>query len=289
MRTAAVSSSAENLRLFGQPVVRQVATQQQHVRMLVDRRQQRLQQPCEVFFTCRSPTAARRVVCLLFSLSPRAPIGAICMPIDPGSRSNPAASASSRRRVHAQFYLRTMQALQTARMLPFSSAAATRSRHYTGIDRNTKDFDIFVRRDDYDRIMAALAAAGCRDRADLSSLARQSQLRARLCRCHLQLGQRHRRSSMTRGSSTPRAALSSACRCRLCPVEEMIWSKAFIMERERYDGADIMHLLLACAEALDWARLLSRFGDALARAARASVPVRLRLPFRARANSRTGS
>jgi hypothetical protein len=25
---------------------------------------------------------------------------------------------------------------------------------------------------------------------------------------------------------------------RLCPPEEMIWSKAFIMERERYDGAD---------------------------------------------------
>jgi hypothetical protein len=23
-----------------------------------------------------------------------------------------------------------------------------------------------------------------------------------------------------------------------CPPEEMIWSKAFVMERERYDGAD---------------------------------------------------
>jgi hypothetical protein len=39
----------------------------------------------------------------------------------------------------------------------------------------------------------------------------------------------------------------------------MIWSKAFITERERYDGADIMHLLLACAERLDWHRLLARF------------------------------
>jgi hypothetical protein len=32
------------------------------------------------------------------------------------------------------------------------------------------------------------------------------------------------------------------------------------MERERYDGADIAHLLLACAESLDWERLLRRFG-----------------------------
>jgi hypothetical protein len=47
---------------------------------------------------------------------------------------------------------------------------------------------------------------------------------------------------------------------RLCPVEEMIWSKAYIMERERYDAADIMHLILARAENIDWARLVTRFG-----------------------------
>src|SRR5260370_5281374 len=32
------------------------------------------------------------------------------------------------------------------------------------------------------------------------------------------------------------------------------------MERERYDGADIAHLLHARAEALDWGRLARRFG-----------------------------
>src|SRR5205085_6009490 len=34
-------------------------------------------------------------------------------------------------------------------------------------------------------------------------------------------------------------------RVRLCPVEEMMWSKAFVMERERFDGADIVHLIRA--------------------------------------------
>ena len=47
---------------------------------------------------------------------------------------------------------------------------------------------------------------------------------------------------------------------RLYPAEEMIWSKAFVMERERYDGADIAHLIHARAEVLDWARLARRFG-----------------------------
>jgi hypothetical protein len=46
----------------------------------------------------------------------------------------------------------------------------------------------------------------------------------------------------------------------LCPVEEIIWMKAFVMERERFDGADIAHLLLAHAERIDWKRLLWRFG-----------------------------
>jgi hypothetical protein len=33
-----------------------------------------------------------------------------------------------------------------------------------------------------------------------------------------------------------------------------------VMERERHDGADVAHLLLACGPRLDWPRLLRRFG-----------------------------
>jgi hypothetical protein len=46
----------------------------------------------------------------------------------------------------------------------------------------------------------------------------------------------------------------------LCPAEEIIWSKSFVQERERYDGADIAHLIRACGQRLDWDRLLRRFG-----------------------------
>jgi hypothetical protein len=48
---------------------------------------------------------------------------------------------------------------------------------------------------------------------------------------------------------------------RLSPVEEMIWSKAFVQERERFDGADVIHLLRETGPSLDWPRLLMRFGD----------------------------
>src|SRR5690606_4928432 len=50
-------------------------------------------------------------------------------------------------------------------------------------------------------------------------------------------------------------------KCLLCPCEELIWHKAFIMGRHRYDGPDVAHLIHARAEQLDWQRLLGRFGD----------------------------
>ena len=48
---------------------------------------------------------------------------------------------------------------------------------------------------------------------------------------------------------------------KLCPAEEMIWSKAYVQERERFDGADIAHLIRCRGEAIDWRRLLRRFGE----------------------------
>jgi hypothetical protein len=45
------------------------------------------------------------------------------------------------------------------------------------------------------------------------------------------------------------------------PIEEMIWSKSFLMERERFDGADVLHLILVRRDDIDWSRLLARFGE----------------------------
>ena len=47
---------------------------------------------------------------------------------------------------------------------------------------------------------------------------------------------------------------------KLCPPRRSLWSKAFVMERERFDGADVAHLIQALGPELDWDRLLRRFG-----------------------------
>jgi hypothetical protein len=50
-------------------------------------------------------------------------------------------------------------------------------------------------------------------------------------------------------------------RVGVCPAEETLWSKAFVMERERFDGADVAHILLSCGAILDWKRILRRFDE----------------------------
>ena len=47
----------------------------------------------------------------------------------------------------------------------------------------------------------------------------------------------------------------------ICPAEEMIWAKGYVQERERFDGADIAHLIRCRGECMDWGRLLRRFGE----------------------------
>jgi len=45
---------------------------------------------------------------------------------------------------------------------------------------------------------------------------------------------------------------------QLIPPEEMIWSKAYVQDRSRFDGADIAHVLRTQGPGLDWHRLLWR-------------------------------
>jgi hypothetical protein len=43
---------------------------------------------------------------------------------------------------------------------------------------------------------------------------------------------------------------------RVIAPTELIWSKAFVQLRHRYDGADIVHLILKQHDRIDWRRLL---------------------------------
>ena len=59
------------------------------------------------------------------------------------------------------FYRRTLHVLSDAQV-PFLVGGSHAFLNYTGIERNTKDFDLFLRRDDFDRALASLSTCSVR-------------------------------------------------------------------------------------------------------------------------------
>lgn len=159
----------------------------------------------------------------------------------------------------AAFYRATIGALSSAGV-PFLVGGAYAFARYTGIKRHTKDLDVFVRPSDVDRALAALAGAGCSTELTFPHWLGKACCGDDFVDVIFSSG-----NSLAVvddewfGHAVEGEVLSLPV--RPAPAEEMIWSKAFVMERERYDGADVNHLLRATAASLDWPRLLRRFDE----------------------------
>ena len=160
-----------------------------------------------------------------------------------------------------EFYRDILDILDEA-SVPFLVGGAFAQEYFTGISRDTKDLDLFLLESDVTRALDALERAGCRTERTFSHwLAKVYDTDGvefvdiifnsgnGLCKVD------HDWFDHAPGDEVFGKPV------RYCPVEESIWQKAFIMERERFDGADIAHLLRAQAGRLDWHRLLRRFGE----------------------------
>lgn len=156
------------------------------------------------------------------------------------------------------FYRSSLAALTEARV-PYVVGGAFALRHFADVYRKTKDLDVFMRASDVPRAAEALAVVGARVETPFPHW----------------LAKAHRGEwfmdiifNSANGlcpvdeawfsHATPGVVLDE--QVLLCPVEEVILTKCFVMERERFDGADIHHLLVSCGPTLDWRRLIDRFG-----------------------------
>lgn len=155
------------------------------------------------------------------------------------------------------FYRAALLALRE-KGVPFLVGGGYAFASYTGIDREKKDLDLFVRPRDVDATLGTLARAGF----DVELVAPHW------------LGKVYRGEhfiDIVFSSGNGVAAVDDEWFAHAetmeilgvdvlaSPVEEMIWSKAFILERERFDGGDVTHLIRARGERLDWERLVRRF------------------------------
>lgn len=158
----------------------------------------------------------------------------------------------------AAFYRRALEALAEAG-IPFLVGGAYALERYTGIVRDTKDLDVFVRPGDCEGVLRAFEKAGFETELTFPHWLGKAFSRGDTVDIIFSSGNGCARVDeewFRHGIDEELLGM----RVRLVPVEEMIWSKAFVMERERYDGADIAHLLRARAAGLDWPRLVRRFG-----------------------------
>jgi hypothetical protein len=159
-------------------------------------------------------------------------------------------------------YRKVMQVSHAAQM-PFLVGGGFAFFCHTGISRETHDLDLFVLPRDFSHVLDTCTAAGYQTRVKfphwLGKVSRDDQDDNVIDIIFSSGNDLCTVDEDWFTHSIPGQLFGLPV--HLCPPEEMIWSKAFVMERERFDGTDVVHLLSAYGKTLDWARLLRRFNS----------------------------
>lgn len=158
-----------------------------------------------------------------------------------------------------EFYRDTLDVLEQEN-IPVLVGGAFAQEFYTGICRDTKDLDLFIKPSDLEHTLDALSRTGYRTEVTFPHWLGKAYDRqgANFVDIIFNSGNGLCRVDDTWFEHAPEGEAFDRP-VMFCPVEESIWQKSFIMERERYDGADVAHLLRAQGDKLDWGRLLRRF------------------------------
>ena len=140
--------------------------------------------------------------------------------------------------------------------VPFLLSGTYAVSAYTGIQRPTKDLDVFCRPGDYPKILAFFQARGFRTEVEDE-------------RWIAKVFSGERFFDVIYNMSNATAPITDAwflgahtikvfgAEAKIVPPTELIWSKCFIQDRYRYDGADVVHIILKKHDEIDWKRLLS--------------------------------
>ncbi|MGN6165119.1 MAG: nucleotidyltransferase [Flavisolibacter sp.] len=158
-----------------------------------------------------------------------------------------------KREAHS-FYKEALELLKESGN-PFLLGGAFAMFHHTGIYRDTKDLDIFCKPSDYPSILKFFADKGYRtDLYDVRWLAKVYKddyfidiifdTVNNICRVD-DSWLEHATKARFMGMDV-----------MLLAPEELVFCKLYVLNRERYDGADVNHVLLKTGKNFDWKRLL---------------------------------
>jgi hypothetical protein len=140
--------------------------------------------------------------------------------------------------------------------LPFLLAGTYALSAYTGVTRATKDLDIVCKPADYPRVLNHFRNLGytvaIEDERWLGKVFQDEHF------FDVIFAFWHGMAPVADQwfESAPRIEVFGTLMRIIAPTE-LIWSKAFVQLRHRYDGADIAHLILKQHDQIDWRRLLA--------------------------------
>jgi len=152
-----------------------------------------------------------------------------------------------------------LQALERNRV-PYAVSGAFALRQHTGISRSTKDLDLFVTAQNRDAALACLREAGMEceitDPVWLAKAFRDGFFVDLI-------------TGMSNGLivvedswiERARPAVVYDVDTRVLAPEELVASKIFVARRERFDGADIAHVIYGTLGSFDWQREMALVGD----------------------------
>ncbi len=140
--------------------------------------------------------------------------------------------------------------------LPFLLAGTYALSAYTGVARETKDLDIACKPSDYPHVLNHFRNLGytveIEDERWLCKVFQDEYF------FDVIFASWHGMAPVSDQwfESAPRIEVFGTL-VRIIAPTELIWSKAFVQLRHRYDGADIAHLILKQHDQIDWRRLLA--------------------------------
>ncbi len=141
--------------------------------------------------------------------------------------------------------------------IPYLVAGAFAKHAYTRIWRNTKDLDIFLKAADLKKAFDALSAAGFKTSVKYGHWLAKAEWGPDVIDLIFGIG--HGKLPITddwfQGSHSFEIA---GVKAPLIPIEELIAAKVYVADRYRFDGSDIVHLILGAKGQLDWQRVLKR-------------------------------
>src|SRR2546422_5639294 len=124
--------------------------------------------------------------------------------------------------------------------IPFLVGGGYAMKRHTWLDRPARDLDVFVEPRDVERVLRVFADQGYRVELTFPHWLGKIYSGRTYVDVIFSSGNGVATvDSLWFQHATGDLVLNQPV--RLCPPEEMIWSKAFVMERERFDGADVNH------------------------------------------------